>query len=31
MNEISAGYHTPVLAVLFSTISEEDPQCFGSL
>ncbi|ACS78770.1 class I adenylate cyclase [Maridesulfovibrio salexigens] len=31
MNEISAGYHTPVLAVLYSTISEEDPQCFGNI
>ncbi|WP_319780977.1 class I adenylate cyclase [Maridesulfovibrio sp.] len=31
MNGISEVFHTPVLAVLFSTISEEDPQCFGSI
>ncbi|NDV21155.1 class I adenylate cyclase [Desulfovibrio sp. JC022] len=31
MNEILEGFRTPVLAVLYSTISEEDPQCFGSL
>lgn len=31
MNNISEGFHTPVLAALFSTISEEDPQCFGNI
>ncbi|NDV25433.1 class I adenylate cyclase [Desulfovibrio sp. JC010] len=31
MNDISNVFHTPVLAVLYSTISEEDPQCFGNI
>ncbi|TIH17409.1 adenylate cyclase [Marinifilum sp. JC120] len=31
MSEIPEGFRTPVLAVLFSTISEEDPQCFGNI
>ncbi|WP_320007487.1 class I adenylate cyclase [Maridesulfovibrio sp.] len=31
MKEIPSTFHVPVLAVLFSTISEEDPQCFGNI
>ncbi|WP_319762193.1 class I adenylate cyclase [Maridesulfovibrio sp.] len=30
MNGISNVFHDPVLAMLYSTISEEDPQCFGN-
>ncbi|GEM_PF-3864340 len=31
MSEISEGFHIPVISALFSTLSEEDPQCFGSI
>ncbi|WP_419780867.1 class I adenylate cyclase [Maridesulfovibrio sp.] len=31
MKGISETFHIPVLSVLFSTISEEDPQCFGNI
>ena len=31
MSDISDVFHTPVLAVLFATISEEDPQCFAGI
>ena len=31
MKGISETFHLPVLAALFSTISEEDPQCFGNI
>ena len=31
MSLISSGFHAPVISALYSTLSEEDPQCFGTL
>lgn len=31
MSSISSGFHVPVISALFSTLSEEDPQCFGAI
>ncbi|WP_245577196.1 class I adenylate cyclase [Maridesulfovibrio zosterae] len=31
MSMISNGFHAPVISALYSTLAEEDPQCFGAL
>lgn len=31
MNNIPKGFHIPVISTLFSTVSDEDPECFGKI
>ncbi|WP_432737936.1 class I adenylate cyclase [Maridesulfovibrio sp. FT414] len=31
MNSIPKEFHSPVISTVFSTLSEEDPQCFGTI